>query len=165
MRHFFTFLLMTLLFCSCNNNNEPDLEIELPISSAFIPESIEINRTEIDDREREEIMNLVNNKHVVNDVSEVPTDPIGKNEAFYNIDYKDQTLLVTYLYNRWPFDTYSNRFYRNTKENSFNWVVRLGTSMDYGDDSDIVYLTRFAILVRKLPLDADVQTWFSQTSL
>lgn len=157
-------IITALLLCSCNNNNEPDLEIELPINSVFIPVTIKINKNDIDEQEREEIMNLINTKHIVNDASEVPSDPIGQNKAFYNINYNEQTLLIMYLYKRWTFETYSNRFYRNTKENSYNWVLRLGMTMD-DDDTEFVQLTRFAILVRKLPADTDVQTWYSQTPL
>lgn len=161
----FVIVLIIWLLCSCNKNSEPDLEIELPISSVFIPVSIEINKNDINDREREEIMNLVNNKHIVNNLSELPSDPIGQNEAFNYINFKEQTLLMLYLYKRWAFETYSNRFYKNTKENSYNWVVKLGAVIDYDDDRETVQLTRFAILVRKLPVDADVQTWYSQTQL
>lgn len=156
----FLIFLIGLLVCSCNNH-EPDLVVELPINSVFIPVSIKINKNDIDQQQREEIMNLVNNKHIVNDISELPTDPIGQNEAFYRINYKEETLLIMYLFKSWTFDTYSNRFYRNTKENSYNWTVRLGTTI--GDDTEEVELTRFAILVRKLPADADVQMFHSVT--
>lgn len=161
----FLIILITLLFCSCNNNNEPDLEIELPINSVFIPASIDFNKTDLDDHLREEIMNLVNTKHIVNDISELPNDPIGQNEAFFKIDYKEHTLLIMYLFKGWSIDTYSNRFYRNTKENNYNWVVKLGTITDIDYNTDVIQLTRFAILVRKLPVDAEVQTWYSLTQL
>lgn len=157
--------IISLLFSSCNNNHEPDLVIELPIVSVFIPLSIKINKSDIDDQQRIELMNLVNNKHIVNDVSELPNDPIGQNEAFKHINYKEQTLLISYHFKSWTIDTYSNRFYKNTQENSFNWVVNLGTTADEDDDKDAVYLTRFAIVVRKLPVNADVQTWYSVTQL
>lgn len=153
--------LTILLFCSCNNNREPDLEIDLPINAAFIPVTIEINKNDIDEQEREEIKNLVNGKHIVNDLSELPNDPIGQNEAFNNIDFENQTLLIMYLYKRWTFSTYSNRFYRNTQENSYNWIVQLGMATEDDEDSELVRLTRFAILVRKLPANAEVQTWYS----
>lgn len=153
--------LTILLLCSCHNNREPDLEIELPINAAFIPVTIEINKNDIDEQEREEIKNLVNGKHIVNDLSELPNDPIGQTEAFNNIDFENQTLLIMYLYKRWTFSTYSNRFYRNTQENSYNWVVQLGMATEYDEDSELVRLTRFAILVRKLPANAEMQTWYS----
>lgn len=161
----FLIFMLSLLFCSCNNNKETDLEIELPINSTFIPVSIDINTAEIGEKEREDIMNLVNNGHVVNDVSELPSDPIGKNEAFYSVNFNENTLLIAYLFKKWSLDTYSNRFYKNTEENSFNWVVRIGSALDYDDDPDVVSLTRFAILVRKLPVDAKVQTWYSFSQL
>lgn len=157
--------IISFLVCSCNKNNEPDLEINLPINSVFVPVSIEIDKNDLDPEKREEISNLLNNKHIVNNISELPDDLIGQNEAFNHIDFKDQTLLITYLFKKWPVDTYSNRFYKNTKENSYNWVVKIGTTLDYDEDSDILQLTRFAILVRKLPVDADVQTWYSLSQL
>ena len=159
------FFILIILFCSCSNKNEQDLYIELPIASQFIPASIEINKTDLDDQERQEIMNLVNNIHVINDISELPNDPIGQNEAFYNINYNEYTLLIMYIFKIWNIDTYSNSFYRNTQENSYNWVVRLGTSTKYDPDNELIQFTRFAILVRKLPIDADVKMWHSFTFL
>ena len=158
-------ILTTLLLGSCNRNDELDLDIDLPINSVFIPVSMEINREEINEQEREEIMKLVNSKHVVNDVSELPNDPIGQNEAFQHINYKEQTLLIMYLFKRWTFETYSNRFYRNTQENTYNWVLKLGVTLDNDDNTEQMQLTRFAILVRKLPVNADVETWYSLTQL
>lgn len=156
--------LISILLCSCNNN-EPALEVELPINSVFVPVTIQINKSELSEQEQAEIMDLVNNRHIVNDVSELPNDPIGHNEAFLDVDYSAQTLLIMYLFKIWTFDTYSSRFYRNTRENSFNWVVRLGITGDYDEVAETVQLTRFAILVRKLPVDADVQTWYSMTQI
>lgn len=161
----FLIFVITIIFFSCNNNNEPDFEINIPINSVFVPVSIKIDMNNIDDREREEIINLVNNKHIVNDISELPKDPIGQNEAFYKINYNEHTLLIMYLYNIWPIETYSNRFYRNTKENSYNWSVTLGVDADYDVGMDNMQLARFAIIVRKLPVDADVQTWYSLTQI
>lgn len=165
MKHIGSLILMiALLLCSCNNNTS-DLEIELPINSVFIPASIAINKADLDDEQRNEIMNLVNNNHIVNDISEVPNDPIGQNEAFHHINFDEYTLLIMYFFKSYSIDTYSNRFYKNTEENTFNWVVRIGTftdSEDYGED---INLTRFAILVKKLPADADVITWRSLTTL
>lgn len=156
--------IITLLFCSCNNNKEPDLEIELPINSEFIPASIEINSAEMDEQEKEEIMNLVNNKHIVNDISELPNDPIGQNEAFYKINFQENTLLIMYIYHRGSIDAYTNRFYRNTGDNSYNWVVKLGVTME-DDDSEVIKLTRFAILVKKLPADAVIENWWNLKEL
>ncbi|MCH5218168.1 MAG: hypothetical protein J1F07_06435 [Muribaculaceae bacterium] len=155
--------MITLLFCSCNNNKEPDLEINLPINSEFIPASIEINRAEMNEQEREEIKNLVNNRHIVNDISELPDDPIGQNEAFHKINFQENTLLIMYVYHRWSIDTYANRFYRNTGDNSYNWIVKLGVTTDEDNETEVVQLTRFAILVRKLPADADIEIWRSLT--
>lgn len=153
--------MTTMLFCSCNNNREPDLEIELPINSAFIPATIEIDKNELSEQERAEIMSLVNNKHIVNDIAELPGDPIGYNDAFYKIDFQANTLLIMYIYHTWDIDSYANRFYRNTNDNSFNWAVRLGITTKDDEDTEFIQFTRFAILVKKLPVDATVETWSS----
>lgn len=163
MKHFSLLIsIIALLFCSCNNK-EPDLEIELPINAVFIPMSVEFDRDEMDQQEKDEIMNLVNNKHIVNDISELPNDPIGGTDVFHKINFQDNTLLITYIYHRWIIETYSNRFYRNTEENTYNWVVKLGINSESVDYADNVQLTRFAILVRKLPANAKVETWSSHT--
>lgn len=157
--------MISLIFCSCNKN-EPDLEIELPIISVFIPATIEFDKNELDQSERQEIMQLVNNQHIINDVSELPKDPFGPNEAFNNINFNEQTLLIAYHFKSWTLQTFSTRFYKNTQENTYNWVLRLGTTADSDYEPDnILHLTRFAIVVRKLPNNADVKTWYSLTSL
>lgn len=161
----FFILISILLLSSCNNNNEPDLTIELPINLVYIPASIEINKADLDEQELKNIMNLVNNKHIINDISEIPDDPIGQNEAFYHINYNEQTLLIMYIFKKWSLDSYYNVFYKDTKENSFNWVVKLGTTTDLDDETEVVKLTRFAILVRKLPENANLKTWHSLTHL
>lgn len=161
----FLILMVSLMFCSCNNNNDPDLEIELPIYAVFMPATIELNKADISEQERAEIMKLVNNTHVVNDISEIPNDPFVKNDVFDCVNFNEQTLLIIYHFKSWTIETYSNRFFRNTQENSYNWVVRIGTGPVNDEPTETVQLTRFAILVRKLPPDADVKTWYSLTQL
>ena len=39
----FLFLALCLILCSCNNNDEPDLEVTLPVSATYIPVSIEFD--------------------------------------------------------------------------------------------------------------------------
>lgn len=156
---------MSLTLCSCNNNNELDLEIELPISETYIPATIEFNNNSIDEEHKSNIIHLANHTHIINSVSELPDDPMGFSEAYYKINFKESTLLINYVLHDYTIDTYSNRYFRNTKENSYNWSVNMGTASDIDIDTDDIQFTRFAILVRKLPADAQVKSWFGLTQL
>ena len=151
-------LTFSLLLCSCNHHNEPPLEIILPISETYLPSSIELPNS-LDEEQKRNIIHLVNNQHIVNSADELPNDPMGFSEAFDKINFKNSTLLIKYMLHDYSIDTYNNRYYRNTKENSYNWMINIGSaSSDL--DTDNVTLTRFAILVKKLPEDANVKSWF-----
>lgn len=164
---YLSFLLLTLslMLCSCNNNDETDLEISLPIHQTYIPVSIKFNINNTDEEQKHSFIHLVNNEHIINNVSELPNDPMGFSEAYHKINFKKSTLLIKYVLHSYTMETYSNRYYRNTKENSYNWTVNVGTSSDTDIDTDNMWLTRFAILVRKLPADAQVKTWFGLSSI
>lgn len=95
----------------------------------------------------------------------MPNDPMGFSEAYHKINFKESTLLIKYVLHSYTMETYSNRYYRNTKENSYNWTINVGTASDTDIDTDNMWLTRFAILVRKLPTDAQVKTWFGLSSI
>lgn len=160
---------LSLLFYSCNNNNEPNLEIDLRITESYLPVSVEFNKNDYDDEQKRQLIHLVNNDHIINDVSDIPDDPIGLNDAFGiafgNINFKEFTLLIKYIFNDYTIDTYSNRYYRNTKENTYNWTIDVGSASVLNVDSDTTRFTRFAILVKKLPEDAKVKTWYGLTDL
>ena len=162
MKYFGLLLLqaLCLIMCSCDKNEEPELEIALPISDTYLPASLGFNVSSMDDVGKRELIHLVHNEHIINDIAELPDDPIGFSEAYQKINFKEYTLLIKYLLHYYTIDTYSNRFYRNTKENSYNWTVSIGTASDTDIDTDEIWFTRFAILVRKLPADAHVKYWF-----
>lgn len=159
------FLSLSLLLCSCGNNDEPPLEVSLPISKTYLPASVEFNTNDISEEQKHNLIYLVNNEHIINTVSELPDDPIGFSDAYRKINFNESTLLIKYVLHDYTIDTYSNTYYRNTKENSYNWYVNIGTSSDSDVDTDKTSLTRFAILVRKLPADAQVRFWVGLTQL
>ena len=165
MRYLSLFILtFSLILCSCNHH-EPALEIVLPISETFVPASMEINPNDMEEEQKRNIIHLVNtNHHIVNSADELPDDPIGFSEAYNKVNFKNSTLLIKYMLHDYSIDTYNNRYYRNTKENSYNWVVNIG-SANPDVDTDNILLTRFAILVNKLPADADFQSWYGLTNL
>ncbi len=166
MKHLYLLILtLCLTLCSCNHNDEPPLEITLPISETYMPATIELNANNLDEEQKRNLIHLVNSGHVINDISELPDDPIGFGEAFYKIDFNENTLLIKYVLHEYTIDTYSSWYYRNTKENSYNWLVNIGTASDTDIDTDDMWFTRFAILVRKLPADAEVKSWFGLTRL
>lgn len=156
----YLFLLLGLLTVSCNNNDEPPLEFGLPISGTFIPATVEYDETQLTEAQKKNLIHLVNNQHVVNDVSELPEDPFGFSDTYRQIDFKEYTLLIKYMLHDYTIDTYSNRYFRNTKENSYNWSVNVGTTSDTSVDGDELYFTRFAIYVKKIPEGAEVKSWF-----
>ena len=159
------FLSLSLLLCSCGNNDEPPLEVTLPISKTYLPASAGFNTSDISEEQKRNLIHLVNNEHVINTVSELPEDPIGFSEAYHKINFNESTLLIKYVLHDYTIDTYSNTYSRDTKENSYNWSVNIGTASDSNIGADNLSLTRFAILVRKLPADAQVKSWFSLTQL
>ena len=158
-------LTLSLVLSSCNNNDETDLEIALPISKTYVPSTMEINYNDLGEEQKRNLIHLVYNEHIVNDASDLPDDPMGFSAAYQQIDFNTYTLLIKYELHDYIIDTYSNRYYRNTKENSYNWMVNVGTASDMDTDSDDSRFTRFAILVRKIPADAQVRTWLGLTFL
>lgn len=159
-------IALSLILCSCNNN-EPVTTIGLPISETYIPATIEINVKTIDDDLKHNLLQLVNrNAHIVNSRDELPADPIGVSEAFNRINFNEYTLLILYLLHDYTLDTYRNTFYLQTQENLYNWSVNIGTSSDLdNNDTDELFFTRFAIVVKKLPADAQVRGWYGLTNL
>ncbi len=158
-------ITLSLLLLGCNKNDETPLEIGLPIAATYLPATMEFNINDIDDEQKHNIFHLVNNEHIVNSVSELPDDPIGFSETFHEINFREYTLLIKYVLHDYTIDTYNNRYFRNTKEDTYNWSVNIGTSSDTDVDTDEEMLTRFAILVHKLPADAQVRSWFGLTSI
>ena len=157
-------LAFSLILCSCNHN-EPALEIVLPIYETYVPATIEVNTKGMDEEQKRNLIHLVNtNHHIVNSAAELPDDPIGFSEAYNKINFKNRTLLIKYMLHDYSIDTYNNRYYRNTKENSYNWMVNIGAS-NPDVDTENTLLTRFAILVNKLPADADLKSWYGLTHL
>lgn len=165
----FLFIVFSIIFCSCNKNDDPELEVNLPITETFLPVSVDFNVNDIDTEQKRQLTHLVNNEHIVNDISEIPEDPLGLNEthgsSFSKINFKEYTLLIKYVLHDWSIDTYNNRFYRNTKEGTYNWTVNVGTVSISDDSSDDLRFSRFAILVKKLPADAKITSWFGLTYL
>lgn len=162
-------IALSLALCSCNNNDETPPEIVLPISETFVPVSVDFNINDIDQEQKRQLIHLVNNDHVVNSASEIPDDPMGLDDtygsSFSTINFREYTLLIKYLLHDWTIDTYSNRYFRNTEDNSYNWAVNIGTVSDTDVDLDDMRFTRFAILVKKLPADAKFRSWYGLTEL
>lgn len=152
-----------LVLCSCNNNDTPQLEIEHSIAQNYIPESIAFKKN--DNEFIEKIKPLVNKDFIVNSVDQLPVDPIGFSEAYNHINFKEYSLLISYVVHDWKIDTYRNRFYFNTAEQTYYWNYLIGTSSPTGTTSESPTFTRFAILVKKLPSDVNIKFYLSLGSL
>lgn len=165
MRNLTILLVSLCAFLSSCNHNDPPLKVNLQINREYLPSTISIDSESLTEEQRKVLFGLVNNKHVINDLSELPSDIIPFGESFRSVNFKEQTLLLQYTLHDWSIDTYSNSFYRNTEEKSYNWVVSIGTSSNLDEDTDNLYLTRFAILVQKLPADVSLHTWLGLSHL
>lgn len=159
MKHLITFILSLLLLYSCNNNDEPSTETVLSISKHYQPCTSEFNIT--DTEWVDKIKGWADKKFVVNDLSELPYDPLGFSDAYKKVDFNNYTLLITYDIHNWVIDIYRNRYYFDNIERTYNWTICVGTSTVPDDNTETWYFTRYAILVKKLPQDAKIQMWFS----
>lgn len=148
MRFLTIFVLSSLLLlCSCNNNDEPPTETMLSVSESYIPctVSFNVNDTEFVNNIKE----WSDKKYIVNDLSELPDDPLGFSDAYKKMDFNQYTLLITYDIHNWEIDTYRNRYYFDNIERTYNWVICVGTSTVPDDNAEPLYFTRYAILVKK----------------
>ncbi|MCM1032898.1 MAG: hypothetical protein NC405_03995 [Odoribacter sp.] len=107
----------------------------------------------------------MNKQVVVNSVDEIPNDPLGFAESYYKINFTENTLLLCYQIHDYNIVSITNRYYRNIVENTYNWSINLGISgeINSGDKSEKAIISRYAILVPKLPTDAKVEIWHGLT--
>lgn len=154
--------ILVLCCCSCNHHNEPPTEVKLPIDKSFLPSTVQFNRS---DTEFLEKCREWNNKLVrVDSPDELPNDPLGFSEIYRNLNFKNQTLLLYYDLHFWEIKSCDYTFHRNTVEKKYIWLMSLGVVdiVFEGDEKpETSYFTRFAILVRKLPEDAEISAWNS----
>ncbi len=162
---YLSLILIALSFCltACNNNNEPPTEVNLPIREQFIPGNVIFSMSDTEFKDK--VKPWFNKQFVVNSVEEIPNDPLGFPESYYKIDFKENTLLLCYQINDYNTVSVTNRYYRNMVENTYYWCINLGVSGDInnGDNKDQAIISRYAILVPKLPIDADVKIYFGIT--
>lgn len=157
-------ILIALCFCltACNHNEEPPVEVNLPITTQYLPSGVIWDTSDAEFKEK--IIPWLSKKVIVNSVDEIPNDPLGFTENYYKINYTNQTLLLYYDVDIYNFVSCHNRYFRNTVENTYNWSIQFGISGKLNeDDSNLERLLfcRYAILVPKLPEDADVNIFIS----
>lgn len=158
---YLSLILIALSLCitACNHNNEPPVEVNLPIREQFVPGNIifDMSDTEFKDK----VKPWMNKQVVVNSKEEIPDDPFGFQESYYKINFAENTLLLCYQIHDYDIVSITNRYYRNTVENTYNWSIVLGISGLINDDEEKekAIISRYAILVPKLPADANVRIW------
>lgn len=160
---YLSLLIIAIGLCltSCNHNDGPALEVNIAINEQFVPGNVifSLSDTEFKDK----IKPWYNKKVVVNSAQELPADPLGFNESYYKIDFKNHTLLIYYDIHDYNVVSYSNRYYRNTVENTYNWTIMLGISgtIADGEEGARAIFSRYAVLVPKLSENAEVKIWNS----
>ena len=157
MKKYFAIFISILFLYSCNNNDVPKTEIPLPIEKEYPLSTMKINETEFD----ENYLKLAADGLVVTQLSGLPEDPFGFNEAFLKIDFSKHTLLLHYLIHDWDIDSYRNIWYWNDYNKHYGWVAAFMTSTKQNPNPDNCYFTRCAILVNKLPENANVKCLMS----
>lgn len=152
-------LFVGILMCSCNKNDEPPVETVLSVSESYLPCTVSFYTN--DTEWMEKIKGWWNKEIIVNDLSELPDDPLGFSDAYKSVDFDEYTLLITYNIHNWQIETYRNRYYLDNIDKIYNWTICVGTSTIPDDNAEPLYFTRYAILVKKLPPDAKINIWFS----
>lgn len=101
----------------------------------------------------------------MNSLSELPNDNLGFSNAYKGIDFEKYTLLLYYRVHDWNIDTFRNLYYRNNIEQNYNWNIHLGTSTIPDANSETLRITRFAILVHKIPENVEINIWTSLSAI
>lgn len=148
-------MAVVAVLCACNRHEEPPMETVWPIQETYMPAGIIFDKTDTDFLDR--CKEWDNKCLIVNDVAELPNDPLGFSDTYRYINYKNFSLILVYRLHRWTIDTYRCRFTRNNVENTFNWTLTVGSDNFDTQDTNKVTISRFAITVKKLPEDADLQ--------
>lgn len=152
-------VMLLALLASCNHNDEPPLEANLSVAEQYMPANTVFNA---DDKEfLDKVKGYADKTMVINSLAELNDDPFGFSDAYKGIDFDEYTLLVAYWLHDMKIDTFRNRYYRDTKEKTYNWAIHIGTSTPPDESPEQLEFTRFAILVKKLPADADIRIWKS----
>ena len=138
-----------------HNDSEPITETTLPINRQYVPETTIFQRS--DKEFFDKIQWLNEKKFVVNAQSDFPDDRLGFSNAYKNIDFSRNTLLLYYRVHDWKIDAYQNIYFRNNLEHTYIWNIHIGTSTIPDSHAETLHITRFAILVSKVPEDAEMK--------
>ena len=155
----FLFLCLSVLSACNRNREEPPFETELPVREIYTPENVwvEINDAEEYDR----LVGWSGRLFVVNSPDEFPEgDGIGFSRAYTEADFSNHTILVYYHIHAWEFDRFSYRYVYYNQEAKYNWSILIGVDSPEPTYADRRCLTRFAVMVDKVPEDARVTAGF-----
>lgn len=154
---YLTVLLGALAFltCSCNNNNdEPPAKTVLPIRVYYQPMNTWMDESEID--RNEHLKELNHRIVVVNSAAELPDDGLGFSDAYVKADFQHYTMLIYYRIHRWEFEAYQYRYIFDNLERKYNWTIMLHVDSDENHYPGMRCISRFAIMVDKIPENAEV---------
>lgn len=151
-------LIASAVMLGCyHNDSMPPTETSLSIDRQYVPATTIFQRS--DKEFFDKIQWLNEKKFVVNDQSEFPNDQLGFSNAYKDIDFGRYTLLLYYRVHDWKIDTWYNRYFRNNLEQTYNWNIHIGTSTIPDSHAETLQITRFAILVPKVPENAEMNIY------
>lgn len=158
-------IALCLCFTACNNNDEPIPNGNVTIIESYLPGTIIFEESDMEFRNK--IKGWNNEKRIVNSASELPNDPLGFTEAYSKINFNEYTLLIYYNVHTYDIISYRCNVIKNNSEDLYDWNIILGVSGDlnYNDQIERLAFTRYAVLVRKIPVnESNLRILFSVTS-
>lgn len=159
------FLILTILgLSSCNNHDEVAPQTPIPVKESYLPQTLALD---MDDTGIHSLLQQWYGKDfMVNSPDELPDDPLGFSSSYDNIDFNESTLLVSYHIHTYDIESYRYTYVKNNLDNSYDWTISLGCNGLYDQpQGSSIYLTRFAVLVPKIPAGSSWKVWWSLSNL
>lgn len=150
------FLLSTLcvFLGSCSHHNDdPQTETRLPIEEIFTPAGMWFEKSDVDAPFFQEISKKL---FVVNSPDQLPDDRLGFSDAYKKADFNNYTMLIYYQLHRWAFESCKYHFVRLNLEKAYNWTITMKVAADEEPYPEMRCISRFAIMVNKIPEGWDV---------
>ncbi|MBD5356621.1 MAG: hypothetical protein HDR88_06415 [Bacteroides sp.] len=150
--------VVCLLMSSCTHHNDgPQSETRLPIEEIFTPAGMWIEESDADAPFFQDISRKL---FVVNSADELPDDRLGFSDTYKKADFKNYTMLIYYQLHRWEFESCQYLYLRLNLERKFSWTITMKVAADEDTYPGMRCISRFAIMVNKIPDGWDVTATF-----
>lgn len=151
-------LCLSVLSACDRNREEPPFETELPVREIYTPENVWVDMKDTEEYDR--LVGWSGRLFVVNSPDELPWDGTGFSRAYTEADFSNHTILLYYHIHAWEFDRFSYRYVYYNQEAKYNWSILISVDSPEPTYADKRCLTRFAVMVDKIPGDARVTAGF-----